>query len=147
VDKEIISQSAEETVLIGEEFAKEFLRPGTVAVLRGELGAGKTQLAKGIARYFGLHEDEIASPTYSLVNEYPLSHDGIGRLYHLDCYRFENPEELLELGIEEYLYPKHAVTIVEWPERIEEYLPANRIEIHIETLSENIRKIVVKNNF
>jgi len=144
MDQEVISQSAEETVELGEEFAKKYLHAGSIVMLRGPLGAGKTQFTKGIARAFGLHDNEISSPTYALVNEYDISVNGIQRLYHLDCYRFEKPEELIELGIEEYLYPKHAVTVIEWPERIEKYLPENRIEVEINILSPNERKIIIK---
>ncbi len=145
MDKEIISRSAEETISLGEQFAKEFLGPGLLTVLRGELGAGKTQFAKGIARFFGLDENEIASPTYSLVNEYEISSGNIERLFHLDCYRFEKPEELIELGIEEYLYPKNAVTVIEWPERIEYYLPEKRIEVIFEVMSPDERRIFINN--
>jgi tRNA threonylcarbamoyladenosine biosynthesis protein TsaE len=141
VDKEIISRSAEETVSLGAKFAKEFLHSGSLVLLRGDLGAGKTQFAKGVAKFFGLHEEEISSPTYSLVNEYDLSSGAVTKLFHLDCYRFEKPEELIELGVEEYLYPKDAVTIIEWPERIEAYLPNQRIEVLIEVISPNQRKI------
>src|SRR5437899_1674697 len=129
MDREVISGSSQETVRSGEEFAKTMLSSGSLVILRGELGAGKTQFAKGIARYFGLREDDISSPTYALVNEYDISLFGsTGKLFHLDCFRFEKPEELIELGIEEYLYPHHAVTIIEWPERIEAFLPEKRIE-------------------
>ena len=142
MDKEIISASAAETVSLGEKFAKENLTAGSLVVLRGELGAGKTQFTKGIGKYFGISEDEISSPTYTLVGDYDLAGD-ITKLYHLDCYRFEKPEELIELGVEEYLYPKHAVTIIEWPERIEAYLPEERIEVVIKVLSMNERSIIV----
>lgn len=123
----------------------ETLSAGDVVVLRGELGAGKTQFAKGIARGFWLDEEEVASPTYALVNEYEIKmNDGSdGKLYHLDCYRFEKPEELLELGVEEYLYPKQAISIIEWPERIEQYLPGHYIEVHIEELAPMGRKITI----
>jgi len=150
MDKEIIfhSRSAEETVKLGEEFAEKYLHSGSLVVLRGELGAGKTQFTKGVAHFFGLREDEISSPTYALVNEYEIPPGGvhdviISRLYHLDCYRFEKPEELIELGIEEYLYPTHAVTLIEWPERIEAFLPEKRIEVMIEVVSVNVRKFTV----
>jgi tRNA threonylcarbamoyladenosine biosynthesis protein TsaE len=143
VDKEIISRSAEETVSLGEQFAKEFLYSGSLVLVRGDLGAGKTQFAKGIATYYGLPEDEISSPTYALVNEYDVSSVEIRKLFHLDCFRFEKPEELIELGVEEYLYPKDAVTIIEWPERIEAFLPAERIEVLIEVLHPNERKISI----
>src|SRR5258706_11545438 len=144
MDQEIISRSAEETISIGAQFAEDHLHSGSLVVLRGELGAGKTQFAKGIAKYFGLPEEEISSPTYTLVNEYDISSGGIEKFFHLDCYRFEKPEELIELGVEEYLYPKHAVTIIEWPERIEGYLPENRIEVMIEILNPNERKIIYR---
>lgn len=123
----------------------ETLSAGDVVVLRGELGAGKTQFAKGIARGFWLDEEEVASPTYALVNEYEIKmNDGSdGKLYHLDCYRFEKPEELLELGVEGYLYPKQAISIIEWPERIEQYLPEHYIEVHIEELAPMGRKITI----
>ncbi|MDP4220261.1 MAG: tRNA (adenosine(37)-N6)-threonylcarbamoyltransferase complex ATPase subunit type 1 TsaE [Bacteroidota bacterium] len=141
MDQEVISRSAAETVALGKEFAAE-LHSGSLVLLRGELGAGKTQFTKGIAEYFGLHDHEISSPTYALVNEYDLSSSGsISKLYHLDCYRFEKPEELIELGAREYLYPTHGITVIEWPERIEAYLPKKRIEVMIEILSQNVRKI------
>jgi tRNA threonylcarbamoyladenosine biosynthesis protein TsaE len=143
MDQEVISHSVEKTLQIAETFAKKNLHPGSVVVLRGELGAGKTQFAKGIAQSFGLRDEEISSPTYALVNEYEISAGGIERLYHLDCYRFEKPEELIELGIEEYLYPKHAITIIEWPERIESFLPKLRIEISIESMGATQRKIII----
>ncbi len=144
MDKEIISRSTEETVSFGGQFAKEFLHSESLVLLRGDLGAGKTQFAKGIAAYFGLPEDEISSPTYALVNEYEISSGGIQKLFHLDCYRFEKPEELIELGVEEYLYPKDAVTIIEWPERIEAYLPAAGIEVMIEVISPQERRIIIR---
>lgn len=138
------SLSAEDTIRFGSEFAESHLHSGSVAVLRGELGAGKTQFAKGIARRYGLDEDDIASPTYALVNEYDIEISGNNaKLYHLDCYRFEKPEELLELGVEEYLYPKNGITIIEWPERIEAFLPKQRIEIAIEVLTPTERNIIV----
>ncbi len=143
MDKEVISHSVEETIHIAMRFAQNTLLPGSVVVLRGELGAGKTQFAKGIAQSFGLRDEEISSPTYALVNEYEISMNGIERLYHLDCYRFEKPEELIELGIEEYLYPKHAITIIEWPERIESFLPKSKIEISIEAMGVTQRRIII----
>ena len=145
MDQEVTfsSHSPEDTTGFGMKFAQNGLSSGTLAILRGELGAGKTQFTKGIARFFGLDEDDISSPTYALVNEYDISSGAIKKLFHLDCYRFEKPEELIELGVEEYLYPNDAVTIIEWPERIEAFLPASRIEVLIEVISPNERRITV----
>jgi tRNA threonylcarbamoyladenosine biosynthesis protein TsaE len=145
MDQEMISRNADETVSLGEQFAQEHLSSGSLVVLRGELGAGKTQFTKGIGKFFGIDADEISSPTYTLVNEFDVASGTITKMFHLDCYRFEKPEELLELGVEEYLYPKHGVTIIEWPERIESYLPERRIEVVIEVLSLNERKIAITN--
>ncbi len=148
-----VSNSPEETIQLGEAFAREYITSGSVIALRGELGAGKTHFVKGIARALGIDERELTSPTFALAHEFdipltqPLPLKGRGenpsRLYHLDCYRFEKPEELLELGVEDYLYPQHAATIIEWPERIEKLLPENRIEVELITISETARKIVI----
>lgn len=142
---EYISRSAEETIGFGGQFAQGQLQIGSVIVLRGELGAGKTQFTKGIAHAFGLDEHELSSPTFSLANEYEGRFDtGASFIfYHLDCYRFEKPEELLELGVEEYLYPKNGICVIEWPERIEEYLPKDRIEVVFDVLSPSERKIII----
>lgn len=139
------STSEEETVTLGEQFAIEELHAGDVVALRGELGAGKTKFAKGIARAFGIHENEVSSPTFALLNEYPiqLRDSSAGYLYHLDCYRFEHDDELLELGVEDYLYPRNAITVIEWPERIEKYLPAERIEVTIEHVADTKRTITI----
>jgi len=142
---EYTSRSAEETIAFGKKFAEERLQIGSVVVLCGELGAGKTQFTKGIAQAFGLDEHELSSPTFSLANEYEgrLANGTTFVFYHLDCYRFEKPEELLELGVEEYLYPKNGICVIEWPERIEEYLPKDRIEIVFTVLSPTERKIII----
>lgn len=139
------SASEDETVNLGEQFADEELEVGDVIALRGDLGAGKTKFTKGIARAFGIGENDVASPTFSLLNEYTVAfEDGLrGHLYHLDCYRFERDDELLELGVEEYLYPRNAITIIEWPERIEKYLPKSRIEIMIEHTDTTKRTITI----
>jgi tRNA threonylcarbamoyladenosine biosynthesis protein TsaE len=144
------SRSPEETIQLGEAFAREYITAGSVIALRGELGAGKTHFVKGIARALGIDERELTSPTFALAHEFDCSPTGESgwkhrptRLYHLDCYRFEKPEELLELGVEDYLYPRNAATIIEWPERIEKLLPENSIEVQITALSETERNIVI----
>ena len=139
------SAAEEETIALGERFAREELHVGDVVALRGELGAGKTKFTKGIAKAFAISESEVASPTYALLNEYParFSDNSEGLFYHLDCYRFERDDELLELGVEEYLYPTNAITVIEWPERIEKYLPVARIEVTIEHVADTKRTITI----
>ncbi|RPA66698.1 tRNA (adenosine(37)-N6)-threonylcarbamoyltransferase complex ATPase subunit type 1 TsaE [Cyclobacteriaceae bacterium YHN15] len=88
-------------------------------VFKGEMGAGKTTLIKAISRHFGI-VDLVSSPTFSLVNEYHNSKNEV--FYHFDFYRIEDPEEVLEIGIDEYLYSGNLCWL-EWAEKIAEYLP------------------------
>jgi tRNA threonylcarbamoyladenosine biosynthesis protein TsaE len=113
------------------------LRAGDVLALHGELGAGKTCLVRGLALGLGLEESQVASPSFSLVNEYA----GPVPLFHIDCYRLHLEEELEELGLEEYMEGP-GVTVIEWAERIGE-LPEDRLEITFEILgpSERIVRI------
>jgi tRNA threonylcarbamoyladenosine biosynthesis protein TsaE len=108
---------------------------GTVIALRGGLAAGKTTLAKGIARGLGI-EEEITSPTFTLLNEYP----GAKPFFHMDAYRLSGPEDFRALGSDEVLYGK-GVSAVEWSERVEEALPEDRSVVLIEALGGGERRI------
>ncbi|HET6400276.1 MAG TPA: tRNA (adenosine(37)-N6)-threonylcarbamoyltransferase complex ATPase subunit type 1 TsaE [Candidatus Kapabacteria bacterium] len=144
-EEDWLSHSEEETVRLGEKFGEQFLRAGTVVCVSGELGAGKTHFIKGIAGSLGLDERELTSPTFALAHEFDgRLHGKPLRLYHLDCYRFEKPKELLELGVEDYLYPTNAVTIVEWPERIASLIPDGAILVAMEEISETERHIAIR---
>ncbi|MDP4198192.1 MAG: tRNA (adenosine(37)-N6)-threonylcarbamoyltransferase complex ATPase subunit type 1 TsaE [Bacteroidota bacterium] len=147
-----MSKSPEDTLALGEAFGREFVRAGVVVTVRGELGAGKTHFIKGIARSLGIDERDITSPTFTLANEFEVSAAGNAQteslprraprvLFHLDCYRFEKPEELLALGVEDYLYPKNAATIIEWPERIAGLIPADAMNVTIEIIGDTERNI------
>ena len=105
------SNSPEETQALGETLGRA-ARPGLVLGLSGELGTGKTQLVKGLARGLGISA-RVQSPTFVLVNIYP---GGRLSLFHLDLYRLETPSEILAAGLEEYLQPD-GVTVIEWVER------------------------------
>lgn len=126
--------SPEETIKWGAMIGK-YAFPGLVLCLWGDLGAGKTQLAKGVGQGLGI-EQHITSPTFNLINEY------VGRLpfYHMDLYRLGDPEEAWELGLEEYFYGQ-GLTLVEWPERLWEMLPAERIDIRLTYLGEQERQL------
>jgi tRNA threonylcarbamoyladenosine biosynthesis protein TsaE len=108
------SHSPAETEALGERWGRE-AQPGLVIALSGDLGAGKTQLVKGLARGLGVTA-RVHSPTFTLVNEY-----GGGRLklFHLDLYRLETPEQIHSAGIEEFLQPD-GVAVIEWAERLED---------------------------
>lgn len=112
---------------------------GDVVCLKGELGAGKTHLVKGMAQGFGLNANEVSSPTYTLIHEY----SGDLPLYHFDCYRMESPAEALEIGAEEYFYGD-GVCVIEWPERIEQLIPPKAIWIFIEAPDRKTRKFVIR---
>lgn len=115
----IISHNPQETFELGRKFAGE-LRRGDVLALAGDLGAGKTQFAKGIAAGLGV-EAEVTSPTFTLIHEYP---GGRLPLYHIDLYRLELEEEALKIGIDDYL-AGDGVTIVEWADKFSGLMPPN----------------------
>ena len=137
---EIVSQSPAETVAIGEALA-DHLRDGDVVLLHGDLGAGKTTLAKGIASALGI-EDVVSSPSFSLVHEYdPGIAAAVTRLYHLDLYRLRQEEDLASIGFDDFVVPANAVTIVEWPERAATSLPDRFLLIEIETVGSESRRL------
>ncbi len=122
---EIILNGLEETREFGIKLGS-LLKPGDVVCLNGQLGAGKTTITKSIGIGLGV-EDYITSPTFSLINEY----DGRCPVYHFDVYRLENTEELYDLGFDEYFYGK-GVSIIEWANKIESFLPEEKIVVDIE---------------
>ena len=124
VGGQITSRSAAETRAVGRALGRA-AQPGTLLALTGPLGAGKTQLAKGVAEGLGV-ESVVNSPTFILMNE----HDGRLRLFHVDAYRLSDPEEALAAGL---LDERQAagVTVVEWADRLDGWLPADRLEIAI----------------
>jgi len=130
--------SEEETIALGERLAREF-PPGTVVLLIGNLGAGKTTLAKGIVEGLGAGApEEVASPTFTLIHEY-----GGGRVYHIDLYRLEEERQVATLGLEE-LFDREAVVLIEWGERFPRLMPEDRIEVRLRAGDEDTREIEVQ---
>ena len=121
-----------------KDFAKALaskLKPKDVIVLTGNLGSGKTKFTEGILTYFGL-ENEISSPTFTIVNEYKKDDTNI---YHFDVYRLEDSSEFYEIGGEEYF--ENGICIIEWGELIEDALPKDYLHITFDkdTSNENVR--------
>lgn len=135
--EEIISNSPEETIEYGKKIASN-LKIGDVIVLSGDLGSGKTKLTEGILSYFGL-EDEISSPTFTIVNEYNTPNL---KLFHFDVYRLEEPEEFSYIGGEEYF--EKGASIIEWGERIEEFLPKEYTKINFMRDLENENRRILR---
>lgn len=121
-----------------KKLAKE-LKFGDVISLKGDLGAGKTTLVQFVAKELGV-EDYVTSPTFSIVNIY----EGQQKIYHMDLYRLEDPEELEQIDFENYFYPE-GITFIEWAEKGGYYLPEDMIEISIE-IGLNKRIIYIEEN-
>jgi len=124
--REVLIKNEEDTRAFGLELAKN-LKPNTVVALIGDLGTGKTTLSKYIAEGLGVKET-ITSPTFTVVLEY---HSGRLPFYHFDVYRVNDPDDLFEIGAEEYFY-KGGVSVVEWADQVAEILPDDTLCIFIE---------------
>jgi tRNA threonylcarbamoyladenosine biosynthesis protein TsaE len=128
-EKRFRTRSVEGTLALGERIA-EILQPPMLVILRGEVGAGKTTLVKGIAAAYGAAgEDDVTSPTFTLLHEYvgPKAH-----IFHLDLYRLETEEQIAVLGLHEMLEEPNALVLVEWGERFESVIKLADGEIAME---------------
>ena len=133
---EFHTKSPAETRAIAETFASS-LRCGEVIALQGDIGVGKTVFTKGLAAGLGITSN-VTSPTFNIVRQY----NGRLPLYHFDVYRITDPDEMLEIGFEEYLY-SGAVVVIEWPELISDLIPQDAITITIEREEEDGRRISI----
>ena len=131
----MITTSVKETRALGARLAAS-LRPGDVLLLFGDMGAGKSELTRGIASGLGI-AGPIASPSFTILQVYE---DGRIPLYHFDWYRMESVEELYELGMEEYL-GGDGVAVIEWPTRCPEAIPESYLEVVLKPAGENLREI------
>jgi tRNA threonylcarbamoyladenosine biosynthesis protein TsaE len=137
--REITTHSAEETVALGRTLAK-ILSPPKLVLLRGDLGAGKTTLVKGIAAAFrAASEDDVTSPTFTLIHEY---RGPDANLFHIDLYRIDTPRELETLGLDD-LVSDRSVLLIEWGEKFARFERERDVEIVLERVGENERRIRV----
>ncbi|NTV55634.1 MAG: tRNA (adenosine(37)-N6)-threonylcarbamoyltransferase complex ATPase subunit type 1 TsaE [Candidatus Moranbacteria bacterium] len=139
---DIISHSEEETKIIARDFAKK-IPAASVVALRGDLGAGKTSFSAGVLAALGA-VGPFQSPTFVIMHRYDLprpSAQGIRRVYHIDAYRINDPEDLARLGFEEWISDPEGLVLVEWPEHVETLLPESATSVSFETASETERRI------
>ncbi len=137
MDFKYVVYSESDTEELAENIESEHF-PGMVICLNGELGSGKTVFTKAFASALGIKE-QVTSPTFNIIKEYQ---DGELPLYHMDVYRIEDGNAD-NLGIEEY-FNKGGVTIIEWADMIENYLPEERLDIKFKVIDENTRVLVLK---
>ena len=132
------TDSEDETVSLGALLATMLPARGVVLLI-GNLGAGKTTLAKGILQGLGVADpDEVTSPTYTLIHEY-----GAGpKAYHIDLYRLDEPKQVEGLGLDE-IFDRDAVILIEWGERFPQLMPADRVEIRLTPTSDDGREIEI----
>lgn len=136
--------SEQNMIDFGVTLAKD-LKGGDIVLLHGDLGAGKTTITKGIAKGLGI-DDDIVSPTFSIMNVYEGKREKgkVESLVHIDTYRLEDEDQLVEIGVEDYLGRPGVVTIIEWPEKIEGLLEGKKvINVMIEHV-ERGRKIKIQ---
>lgn len=133
----IRSDSVKETLRFGRSIACR-LRPGDIVCLFGDLGSGKTVLAKGIAEGLGIDAAEVTSPTFVIMHRY----EGRMPMFHFDLYRIRDAGQIEELGYEEYVFDK-GVAVIEWAEKMGKLLPDSYLRLDLKTVSENTRSIAV----
>ncbi len=121
----------------------ELMGDATVYAFYGEMGAGKTTLISELCHALGVEEDEISSPTFSLINEYRSSTTA-ELIYHFDLYRLKNLEEAFDIGVEDY-FDSGALCLLEWPERIQDILPDDTVRVDVTVNADNSRDITITN--
>lgn len=137
--REFTTNSPEETIAAGRELAS-LLHPPKLVVLTGDLGAGKTTLVKGIAQGFhAASEEDVTSPTFTLIHEY---RGPSATLYHIDLYRIDTPRELDTLALDD-LITENSILLIEWGEKFPRFQRERDLEILLERISQNKRKIKV----
>jgi tRNA threonylcarbamoyladenosine biosynthesis protein TsaE len=137
--REITTHSAEETIAFGRSLV-EMLAPPKIVLLRGDLGAGKTTLVKGIAAAFeAAAEEDVTSPTFTLIHEYRGAR---ANLFHIDLYRIDTPRELDTLALDD-LRSENSILLIEWGEKFPRFVRERDVEISLERAGENARRIRV----
>lgn len=135
VNNHFISNKLDDTIEFAYNLAKN-AKPGDIYCLEGELGVGKTIIAKGMGKFFNVKES-ITSPTFTILKSYDVNHKSIKKLHHFDLYRIKNIDELINIGFDEYINDKNSISIIEWPEVAYGLLPNSIIRINISKPNNN----------
>ena len=135
--KEYFTKTPEETAVLGEQLGKS-CRGGEVVLLLGDLGAGKTCFTQGIARGLGI-KSKVNSPTFNLMKVYKIKS---GVLCHIDAYRLNSGNDLIAIGLDDYLEKEDAIVVIEWAERVKDIWPKNKIKIEFKNFKDG-RKIKI----
>lgn len=135
------TDSAEETKSLAYNLAKKY-KNGAILALSGELGAGKTVFAQGLAAGLGI-TNQLISPTFILIRQYPLPHNPTKYLFHIDLYRLDNPSQINSLGLEEIWADPANIILIEWAEKLGPLLPKKAVVIKIEKINQDSRRITV----
>ena len=139
----VITKSTEETIKLGEKIASQ-IQGGDIILLQGDLGAGKTTFMKGLAQGLNISEN-ITSPTFTLMNVYPLKSSNTKQLVHIDTYRLKDEQELIDIGVEDYLGKPNTICVIEWPEKLPHLLENKKTTIvALKNINENQREIIVE---
>lgn len=143
-NKTLITNTFNQTQKLGSQFADK-LKNGGIIALYGDLGSGKTTFVQGLAKGLGI-ESKIISPTFIIVRKYEISKSLIlnfKSFYHVDLYRIANEKDIESLGLAEIINDPENIIAIEWPEKIEKFLPKKRINLHFQYLGDNKRQIEV----
>ncbi|PIQ92385.1 MAG: tRNA (adenosine(37)-N6)-threonylcarbamoyltransferase complex ATPase subunit type 1 TsaE [Parcubacteria group bacterium CG11_big_fil_rev_8_21_14_0_20_39_14] len=145
--KQIQSYSARETRNLAEKLARFFKKRNPqkralVLALEGDLGGGKTTFLQGFAKGLGIKE-KILSPTFIILKRFQVSGFRFHNFYHIDCYRIQKPQELLDLGFKEIISNPENIVAVEWADRVRKIMPKNTIWAKFEFIDKNTRKITI----
>ena len=140
---EILAQTTNQTEELAIQLSKK-LKPGSVLALYGDLGSGKTTLTRFLAKSLG-SDKRTQSPTFVIHRKYKCEHDEIKNIHHLDLYRLVSKDDVVQIGLEEFINDPKGITIIEWPEIAQDFLPNNTIRVYLEYVDEHSRKIKVEN--
>lgn len=141
--KTIVTKNSDETKELAKQLGKSLKTPHIIA-LYGSLGSGKTTFIQGLAKSLGI-EKRVLSPTFVFIRQYELARDN--KFYHVDLYRLDSGKDVDAIGLAEILEDKDALVAIEWPEKIEKFLPKNTMKIKFKTVDDEKRKIEFLDSF